>query len=265
MWKESNERCFHFRGIVSPQDRDSLNSTSWRKFLDRPSLQKAWTTPEGSPYCRYMKLKTLNGIDKVIDPIPRYSYGEYHSEQVLDELIKSGLFNPKTAVVLDSGGAHSVAMAALLASRLLYQTVPMLDWGIFEYAGGAEDQDLAALLYFAKQMQNQRSKIAPVAPPAFILNIHRNATVPKHMEDIEGKSYCFTSRDFPTAQLLTSQAIQQVVYINEGQSNERSAKDLTPSLSGWERGGLKIQYIGIPPWDGFKGHFRDPFIPPIIT
>ena len=58
---------------------------------------------------------------------PRYSEGESTSENGIGNLIKTGILGKDTAVVLDSGGAHIVAMAVKLARELGYQPIVMFD------------------------------------------------------------------------------------------------------------------------------------------
>lgn len=113
---------------VGRQLKDSKGSEEWRAYLDASRLRAAWSPPEGSVYEKYQKSKTMDSIDDLKDSIqPRYSDGDRVSVEGLKEMISEGLFDEHTAIVLDSGGAHSVPMAAELVARLGYQPVVMLD------------------------------------------------------------------------------------------------------------------------------------------
>ena len=248
--------------IISPQETDSTGGDTWKAYLDRKKLSDAWRPPEGSPYGKFIKTKTINSIEFVGGRIkPRYSDGEIKSERELVNLIKSGQLEQDTAVILDSGGAHSVAMAVKLIKRG-YQPVVMFDSVPHTRGIISSEQDLATLLYFAEQMHKlkQEGKIKPDAPPVFILDTHRGA-----IDDSFGKdktkvinTYTYGEQDFPSAEDFQKFGVRKVVYLNEGdqrgevradfQSPDRLSEDLKPIVQKWTEAGIKMVYTGISPW-----------------
>lgn len=156
----------------------------------------------------------------------------------------SGQLDNHTAVILDSGGPHSIAMALKLMKNG-FQPVILLNSSLAEQR--YKVQDLATLLYFsevAKQLKVE-GKIRADMPPAFIMDTHR---VNAYRQD-----------ELPDVEQLSSLAIRKVVYLNEGdrngkidpldqfQSSDRLNKDLKPIVAKWE-GKIKILYTGIKPW-----------------
>lgn len=256
--------------IVSPRETDSLSSTGWKEYLDSHRLLQAWQTPEGSPYSRFQKTKTTVSVDQWGSKIkPRYSEGEQTSEEGLENLIKSGLLGRDTAVVLDSGGEHSVAMAVRLAERLGYQPIIMFDSTPHPNGVNKSEQELATMLYFAKQIDKLKTegRIKPDAPPVFVLDTHRDDYL-GHKRGVVKNTYTYREQDFPSAEEFGRLGITKIVYLNEGdqngeihqsyQSQDRLASDLKPCAKKWARSGIQMLYTGISPWgsrseDAFEG------------
>lgn len=207
-------------GIVSPQEVDSSGADTWKSYLDRKKLLDAWTPPLESPYNKFVKTKTVNSVEFVGSRIkPRYSGGEITSEQELDNLINSGQLEKGTAVILDSGGAHSVAMAVKLVEHG-FQPVVMFDSIPHSKGINQSEQELATLLYFAEQMNKlkQEGKIKPDAPPVFILDRHRDemdVSFGKDKTKVKN-TYTLGEGDFPSSEEFQKLGVQKIVYLNEG-------------------------------------------------
>ena len=249
--------------IVSPQETDSSGADNWKSYLDRKKLLDAWSPPQDSPYSKFFKTKTVNSVEFVGDRIkPRYSGREIKSERELDNLINGGQLEKGTAVVLDSGGAHSVAMAVKLVKHGFQ---PVIMFNSVPHTGGINrsEQELATLLYFAEQMNKlkQDGKIKPDAPPVFILDTHRDdmdVSFGKDKTKVKN-TYKYNEGDFPSSEELRELGVQKIVYLNEGdqrgevrpdfQSPDRLGGDLKPIVEKWTQAGIKIAYTGISPWE----------------
>lgn len=264
--QETSKKTF---SIVSAKENDSLGSTEWKRHLDRNSLNEAWSASEGSRWGRFEKTKLIDSVNKWSNDLrPRYSEGEQNSEQGIGNLIRSGVLGKDTAVVLNSGGAHSVAMAVRLATELGYQPIVMFNTEPHPQGANKAEQDLATLLYFAEEVKNLKSegKIKPDAPPAFILDTHRNDMFPGS-KDVDN-TYTYNEKDFPSAKEFTGGGITKIVYLNEGdqhgsitpsfQSIDRVAGDLKPAVKAWEQGGIKMIYTGVRPWPDHRRSFDFP-------
>lgn len=247
-------------GIISPKESDSQGGMDWKNYLSADSLQKAWEPPINSPYHRYSKTKTISAVEQLKGAIcPRYSEGEIRSEQGIQNLIKSGAVGEGVAVVLDSGGPHSVAMAVKLM-ELGYQPVVMFDNIPHPEGSNHSEQELATLLFFAKkaEMLKDTGKIRPDSPPVFILDTHRSDLVQERVDN----NYYYSDRDFPTGQELSRLGILRVVYLNEGDQNgkinsnyqsiDRVGRDLPGVVGNWEIGGIEMVYTGVNPWENSK-------------
>lgn len=246
---------------VGQQEIDAFGSENWKKYLDSSVLALAWSAPEGSKFAQYTKYKTIHSIDTLRDQIkPRYSDGEIASEKGIDNLIKSGNINHDTAVILDSGGAHSVAMAIKLM-EVGYQPIIMFDSVPHPNGSTHSEQGLAAMLYFAgkaEQLKNE-GKCSQSSPPVFIMDAHRGDGNSIVARDRYYNSHTYIPSDLPTSDELMMHGISKVVYVNEGdqagqikkdyQSIERAIDDIKPVVQSWNNDGIEIKYSGVKPWE----------------
>jgi len=241
--------------IISPQERDSLGTSSWKDYLSAKRLSEAFFPPSGSPYSP--KEKTINSIETIRSIKPRYSQGEERSISGIRNLIQSRAIDSHTAIILDSGGAHSVAMAIELMKQG-YQPVVMFD-GIPHPAGvNRPEQELATLLYFAAEAEKLKSesKFTKDSPPVFILDIHRND---KPFSGEYDNGYHYATTDFLSGVALAASGITKIIYLNEGnqdgliqdgfQSQDRLHNDLKPIVREWESSGIKMFYTSVAPWE----------------
>jgi len=245
--------------IVSPQERDSLGTKEWKKYLNPDRLLNAWSPPKGSFFEKFQKTKAIEAIEKIAGEIkPRYSEDERRSEQGVENLINSGLLGEDTAVILDSGGAHSVAMAVKLVEQG-YQPVVMFDTTPNPHGSNRAEQGLAALLYFAHEVDQfkKHGEVNKESPPVFIMDTHRNDSIIKK-EEVINNNYSYSESDLPSAEELKRRGIRKIIYLNEGDQNgriqsdyqsiDRVAKDLKQVVKNWEQSGLQILYTGVSPW-----------------
>ncbi len=162
----------------------------------------------------------------------------------------------ETAIILDSGGPHSVSMAANLVDEG-YQPVIMFD----DHDADHAKQELATMLYHAEEMKKGKlkGKIKSSAPPVFVMDCHRERLDFGKNGKFEKKGYSYGEQDLPSVEELKKQGIKQVVYVNEGdqqgninsgfQSIDRVAGDLKKTIQRYEKAGIKVVYTGVKPWE----------------
>ena len=262
-YKKASEESFP---LVYRRETDSFNTTEWKKFLNNKRLREAWAAPAGSPYARFEKTQAIDTVDRFAANLkPRYSEGELMSEGGVGELIRTGVAGEDTAIVLDSGGAHSVAMAVRLARELGYQPIVMFDIGPNPEESSSFHESLATLLYFSAEVHKLKAegKIRAGAPPVFILDAHRESKDYLGGKIVD-KSYKYTVEDFPDASTLKLHGISHIVYLNEAnmngqilpsfQSINRVKPDLKPMVKSWEKGRIHVLYTGVDPWPDTHTH-----------
>lgn len=247
-------------GIIGAQKLDSLGTENWKKYLQPEKLLQTWQ--QNGLLGKYQKLKLLQSIETYKDEIlPRYSEGEENSVREIRNLIQKGIIDNHTMVILDSGGAHSVAMAMELVRELnaipilMFDCEPMWPLGANKHA----IQILATLLYFSAEFQMLKSNRQLHGPPVFVLDTHRDSVpLPGELDN----SYKISPLDLPTPHELLDMEIRKVVIITEGTSRDwlsyAQAADLGKRLFDYSEAELKILRFGIPPWPKLQ-NFLLPF------
>lgn len=230
-----------------PVDHDSLGGFSFKEYLGNPEkLISSWTV-KNSIYQPWYKTDTLAAVKYApSDFLPRWSEFETRSLGKLDTSEMVTRFGKNTtAFIIDSGGAHSLALAYKLAKEDGWQPVPMLrgipcKWNMCETFGS--DQDIAVALYLGSEMNRIDLTLPQDAPPAFIWNTHRSETFIGGVDD----SYSFTLNDMPSAVFFRNKGIRNIIYINE-------AKD--PETVPWER--TTYQYNKKSDWYKILSYYQD--------
>ncbi len=231
--------------ILGAKDCDSTGTVSWQDYLSSQNLTEAWAAPAGSPYSGYVNTTTLDGVNNLAQEIkPRYSEAEEKSRKELLALIANPLLDHKTAVVLDSGGSHSIAMAVELAEITGHQPVILFDEDPAAAGAGPQSiQETATALYYATEIEyiKKTGKITADSPPVFVMDCHRP----------EGRPV------LPSATELRLNGIEKIIYLNEGdqsgrinevyQSTDRLPRDLKDTVAEWTNEGLQMYYTGISP------------------
>jgi hypothetical protein len=177
----------------------------------------------------------------------------------------------KVAIVVDLAGAESVWLGIALAERG-YRPVPLFN--AIPLPGGHPVLDpftgrkvaavdvlptLGALRPGAERLA--RLPIAAAAPPAFLLDHHRQGDGRAMLPDeFDNRSVCFTT-DFPSANFLLAHGIQGALLVQKARSD--LSADLTHVLRSWQQGNVSLKFVRVdspappvrleipkPPWYG---------------
>lgn len=260
--KPTQERTYD---IVGKKDVDSTGSRKWSDYFNADDIRAAWLPHQESRFAQYSKSALIDSAPLLDGKIqPRYSEGERRSELGVRNLIASSELDRSTAVILDSGGAHSVAMAVELMKQG-YQPIVMFNTVPVHNGSNRAEQELATMLYFAKEVQQlkEQGAFSASSPPVFIMDCHRGDK--PYSASTADNSYSYSKQDLPSAQVLRDHGIAKVVYLNEGdqngrinpdfQSTDRLPQDLKPVVAEWNAEGVAVKYTGVAPWE--RDRFAD--------
>jgi len=238
--------------IVMPQELDSTDSSDWKQYLKREKLRDAWEPPAGSPFAKYEKTKTINSVEFVASRIkPRFSEYERKCVNEISNLIDRGEAGSDVAIILNSGGVHSVAMAAEFAQKAGYQPISMLNSIPLSNGSVSSAQGLAALLYNAGRINDlkRKGKIKSDSPPVFILDLHRTSK-PALSGQVDN-GYKLNESNLPSFEELVSAGIKKVIYVDEdddhGIIRPRDYPDreiyndaVLPTIKKWKQRGIEV-------------------------
>lgn len=152
----------------------------------------------------------------------------------------------RSAIVVDLPGVESVAMGLALA-ELGYRPVPLFNACPPTPAADPEtgsplavvdvDSILTALVEGCDRLRQIR--LLDDAPPAFLIDALRQQPAQPVGEGLfDNRSVVFVT-DFPSANFLIAQGIQQVILVR--QQVQELERDLAYALRTWEKAGIELQ------------------------
>ena len=145
--------------------------------------------------------------------------------------------DPATAFVLDLPGSWSVELGLTLA-RAGYRPVPLFNAAHHPFAL----VDVAPILnrLAAGAQELAAAPVGPEAPPAFLLDVNRNASsTAASPGKFDNRSVVFP-QDFPSASFLLSRGIRRVVLLQETRLGDQPRTDLAHVLRRWQEAGIEI-------------------------
>lgn len=142
-----------------------------------------------------------------------------------------------TAVVVELPGPQSVLTGLALAAQG-YRPVPLYNANVGPNSTIDVDEIANALRLGAEEMRAMR--IAPDAPPAFLLDANRMRPKRTLEPGRFDNRWIVLPQDFPSAIKLASHGVREVLVMREG---DRLEDDLAHVLLRWQRGGLVIQAV----------------------
>lgn len=143
---------------------------------------------------------------------------------------------PRSAIVLEMPGVLSIEAGLALRDKG-YWPVPLFN----ATSGPNAYVDVGAIARGLREgASSLRGSRDPEVLPCFLLDAHRCPPgVGGAAGRYDNRSIVFP-QDFPSATLLRSRGIEQVVVVSHGTGSPELAADLSHVLFGWQRDGLRI-------------------------
>jgi hypothetical protein len=141
----------------------------------------------------------------------------------------------RNAIVVELPGIDSVLMGLALANHG-YRPVPLYNVNVGPNSVVDVDAIAGALRVGADVMREMR--IVPDAPPAFLLDSNRMRPAKMLGPGKFDNRWIVMPQDFPSATMLTSRGINEVLVMMEGDGPARG--DLAHVLLRWRRAGVAI-------------------------
>lgn len=194
-------------GPVGSERADCEGDLGWQRLLEPRALYQAWAPPAASPWSGYARPTLFAALRPRATVLP-------DDVRELPTGLASG-FKPRlperTAVILDLPGATSVALGAWLARWAGFQPVVLFNNWPHPRGIVPIEKALAALLYYAPWVTQDRDLRGTTAPPVFILDRMRLGRNPRVTEF--DNRYYHLDADFPSPATLKRGGIDQVLYV----------------------------------------------------
>lgn len=201
--------------------------------MNEELIFEAWAPDEGlwTPWAKPVLFANLSRV--VGDPVPVDSWRSVDVGQVPPA-------RGATAVVVDLPGKQSVLAGLALADRG-YRPVPLYNVNVGPNAVIDAGEIAGALRSGAEELRQMR--IAPDAPPAFLLDSRRMRPIRTPAPGKFDNRWIVMPQDFPSATMLMSRGIAEVLVLREDESPARG--DLAHVLLRWRRAGMSILGVDV--------------------
>jgi len=221
-----------------PDDTDALDSLDWKNYLSPQKLFRVWGPLPDSFWSPYHCATLFAAIEKfrpaVVGP------ANYSAEEQSFDLKRDPppWASEETAIIIDTNGPISVALAAWLASAAGYQPISTFNnWP--DKAGLIKpEKTLAMLLRYASVMERARKNFSASSPPLWMCDRERLSGGPGRPRQFDNRYYIEESL-LAGPEALKKAGIKQIVYLlNKG--NEKELADLHSYFNFLRKKGIQI-------------------------
>jgi hypothetical protein len=260
--------CGTFTSVVGQQNQTKDAKKVGVTLKDARSIV---SPSKDSGYQKFYDVRFLHQGDYInlcYEVIPfRYSNGDRCSVEHILSLMKH--FGDDVAVFMDSGGPHSIAMAAELVARKGYEAVWKIGSILYPNASIPIQQEIGALKYHANSfIHTEPSKNSP---PVIIMDTHRDDSPICAEQKLRrfDNSAVFQEKEYPSSNDLKKVGVRNIIWITEGStdaapremsaerlneftthySGKRRYHDPVTSLQAYAKSGLKSYQLRIDPYD----------------
>ncbi|MDR2462515.1 MAG: hypothetical protein LBD30_01895 [Verrucomicrobiales bacterium] len=206
---------------------------------DYRKLYEMWT-PEDSPWSPWVKPALFAGGEKFHDPGPPADAQNFTRDDTLPA-VPPAWSAPQNALVVDLPADAAMAAAAQLA-RAGYRPLLLMNTSY----GAREVVDTRGVLRALKPVAEwmERANLSPSAPPAFLLDAHRNKDGGLAVKpgDYDNRWLVFP-QDFPSAEFLQDRGVGKILLYHAGR--RVPADDLAHVMLRWQEAGLSVSVLNV--------------------
>jgi len=221
-------------------DTDSRGSQKWKLYLS-PSALIAALTPASESWQKYFVptlVQSLGQNSLAMKMAPVYDEKMHEAEargRAIGKTLLPATEKPGTTMlVIDMPGREAVAMAAGLADSA-HLAFAFDNWphpiGVVK-----SHETLAALLYYADEIAEKKTKVPEDAPLVMVLDSNRLA--PFSTPDTQFDNRYIAKMPEPDA--LKAKEIKNVLYITPDRTREQELDDLNDLFVEYKKAGLEV-------------------------
>jgi len=200
------------------QPRDSR----WQPFFVPTLIQSLSQTSLGS---QIKPLRTNEMIDV------------YSRAEGLRTLIASSANANQTLIISDLPGPASIAVGAVMADTAVL--VPVFDNYPHPLGVVRAHETLGAMVYYAHEIEEKRSKLKENSPALMLLDGNRLAAYADQDTQFDNRYLA----KLPPADQLKQRGIQQVIYLTKDQTQKQELDDINEDFVEWQKNGINVRML----------------------
>jgi hypothetical protein len=161
----------------------------------------------------------------------------YKRAEGLRNLISQSTNANRTLIIADLPGPSAIALGAAMADAA--QLVPVFDNWPHPLGVVNSHETLGALVYYAREIEEKKSKLKDDAPALMLLDSNRLAPYGDESSQFDNR---YLAKLPPTDQ-LKERNIQQAIYLVKDQNQDKELDDINDDLVEWQKNGIDVRML----------------------
>ncbi|MEW6730217.1 MAG: hypothetical protein AB1489_02655 [Acidobacteriota bacterium] len=229
--------------LINTQTVDSTSSDSWKKYLDQSAMLTAYQPQSGAwlPYFVPTLIQSLqfeslrNQLAPIYTPGMKESYER--GQAIAKEFLTKAQNAAETAIIVDLVGNNAVAFGAGLAD--VGHLIPLFDNFPHPLGVTPSHEVLAAMLYYANEVETKRATVPASAPPVFLLDSSRLANYKDEETQFDNRYLA----KLPSAQSFKERGVKSIIYITPDRTRQEELDDLNEDFVDYKSQNLNVALL----------------------
>jgi hypothetical protein len=170
----------------------------------------------------------------------------YQRAEGLRNLVSQSPNAAQTLIISDLPGPASVAVGAALADTA--QIVPDFDNWPHPLGVVRSHETLGAMLYYAHEIEEKRSRIADNAPALMLLDGNRLSSYTDQDSQFDNRYLA----KLPTADQLKSRNVANIIYLVKDQNQKEELDDINEDFVEWQKQGVNIRILPLTQFQAYE-------------
>jgi hypothetical protein len=222
---------------------DSQKSDVWKKYLDQKEMLRAFQPKDAAwqPFFVPTLIQSLqfdslrSQLAPIFTPDMQEAYGR--GQSIAKDFLENAANARETAIVADLPGRDAVAFGAGLAEAA--RLVSLFDNFPHPLGVTPSHETLAAMLYYAGEVEAKQALVSSDAPPVFLIDSNRLA-------DYKDADNQFDNRylaKLPSADKLKERGVKAVLYVTPDRTRTQELDDLNDDFVAYKNAGLNVAML----------------------
>ena len=229
--------------LTGAQSLDSQSGDGWTRYLDQSAMLAAYQprSDRWMPYFVPTLIQSLQfeSLRKQLRPVGTPDMAEaYRRGQALArDFLKNAENAAETAVVVDLPGRNSIAFGAGLAEAA--HLVPTFDNFPHPLGVTPSHETLAAMLYYAAEIETKKANVPENAPAVFLLDDRR-------LNQYRDADTQFDNRyltKLPSAEKFQERGVKSILYVTADRTRTEELDDLNEDFVDYRNKGLTVAML----------------------
>jgi hypothetical protein len=225
------------------QTLDSRKTDGWKKYLNQTEMLNAFQ-PKSQKWMPYfvptliqaLQFETLRSQLTPIHTPVMQSFFE-RGETIAKDFLVNAENRVETAIIVDLPGKEAIALGAGLADSA--HLITTFDNYPHPLGVTPSHETLAAMLYYAGEIEAKQAAAPGDAPPVFLLDS-------KRLENYASADTQFDNRylaKVPSAQMFQELGIKNVLYVTPDRARQQELDDLNEDFVEYQSKGINVAML----------------------